>query len=74
MTKKQKTGALKDFDRPAKPASAVKKEDVSSASTLAVTEAADDGLTVEEVWSEDFIKQAADQFQRNFEDLLQNGN
>jgi TPP-dependent pyruvate/acetoin dehydrogenase alpha subunit len=36
-------------------------------------DAVKDEITVEEVWTEDFIKQATDQFQRNFEELIQNG-
>ncbi|XP_014216502.1 peroxisomal biogenesis factor 19 [Copidosoma floridanum] len=62
--------ALKDFDKPA----ITKKEDESSPSAISSTEESnEEATTVEEVWTEDFIKQAADQFQRNLEELMQNG-
>ncbi|OXU23487.1 hypothetical protein TSAR_016889 [Trichomalopsis sarcophagae] len=63
--------ALKDFDKPAKTAAA-QKEDAST-TTVATTEEPKEETTVEEVWTEDFLKQAADQFQRNLEELMQNG-
>ncbi|KAJ8687865.1 hypothetical protein QAD02_023660 [Eretmocerus hayati] len=64
--------ALKDFDKPAKPA-ASKTEDALCATTETNAENSKEETTVEEIWTDDFIKQAADQFQRNLEELMQNG-
>ena len=59
---------MRDFDKPA----VVPKKDESS-TEVANNEEATEETTVEEVWSQDFIKQAADQFQRNLEELMKNG-
>lgn len=64
-------GALKDFDKPAKSA-APKENDGSSTSAVAKPEEAREDCAVEEVWIDDFMKQAAEQFQRNFDDLMHN--
>ncbi|XP_011499210.1 PREDICTED: peroxisomal biogenesis factor 19 isoform X1 [Ceratosolen solmsi marchali] len=62
--------ALKDLDKQIHP-----KKYENNVSTIVrdSSNASKENVTVEEVWTEDFIKQAADQFQRNFEELMQKG-
>ncbi|XP_058792577.1 peroxisomal biogenesis factor 19 [Phymastichus coffea] len=62
--------ALKDFDKPVKPV--ISTDDGSSTSVVVKPEEERNKITSEEVWIDDFVKQAADQFQRNFDDLLHN--
>lgn len=71
--KKNISGALKDFDKPTKPPPN-KKEDESSTSTSTevVSGESNESTSAGEEWTEDFLKQAADQFQKNLEDLMQN--
>lgn len=47
-----------------------KDETVANAPSIPEGEAQAD----EETWSQDFIKQAADQFEKNLQNLIQNGN
>lgn len=64
---------MKDFDKPTKPPPS-QKEDESSTSTAVEAAGGEstESTAVGEEWTEDFLKQAADQFQKNLEDLMQN--
>lgn len=62
---------MKDFDSPPKPLDP-KKEDES----IEVEKGSNENKEkhTEEIWTQDFIAQAAEQFQKNFETFVQSGN
>ncbi|XP_014234654.1 peroxisomal biogenesis factor 19 [Trichogramma pretiosum] len=66
--------ALKDFDKPVVPAAAATNKDENPSA-----DAADGEIEViqasgemDELWTQDFMKQAAEQFQKNLEELMKN--
>lgn len=65
-------GALQDFDKLS--VASAKKEDVQASSTPSEEEKAVEVVTPDETWSQDFIKQTAEQFEKNMQGLFQNGN
>ena len=62
-------GALEDFDKPPKT---VVKDDTKESTDLAESNLLEE-LESGKAWSEDFIKQTADQLEKSFEKVLQNG-
>ncbi|XP_043274822.1 peroxisomal biogenesis factor 19 isoform X1 [Venturia canescens] len=66
--------ALEDFDKPPKTTNAASKAEGQADSSTPQTSANDvpDEL-VDETWPQDFIKQAADQFEKNLQNLMNNG-
>lgn len=63
-------GALADFDTLSQDS--VKKENVGVAEAPKADEKSA-GITTDESWAQDFIKQTAEQFSENFQSLMQNG-
>ncbi|RLU17941.1 hypothetical protein DMN91_010181 [Ooceraea biroi] len=66
--------ALKDFDKVS--VSSAEKRDAAAARQDSPQKQADEHVTFptsEDNWTEDFLKQTADQFEKNLQNLLQNG-
>ncbi|XP_012529013.1 peroxisomal biogenesis factor 19 isoform X5 [Monomorium pharaonis] len=61
--------ALQDFDK----VSISNVEKVDDTDTVNLPKQTDKYETCEDKWTEDFLKQTADQFERNLQNLLQNG-
>lgn len=67
-------GALKDFGKEA--ISNIEKDTTIDSNTLDLQNQpgkCDTSETCVEKWTEDFLKQTADQFEKNLQNLLQNG-
>ncbi|XP_017883687.1 peroxisomal biogenesis factor 19 [Ceratina calcarata] len=62
--------ALKDFSKEQIPS----KKDVSKPSTLETTEDEEASDVPQDTWTADFIKQAAEQFEENIQNFIQNSN
>ncbi|XP_033221509.1 peroxisomal biogenesis factor 19 [Belonocnema kinseyi] len=63
--------ALEDFDK--KPKLEAEKDESSTAACSSQTRTSQEPISVDEAWSQDFIKHAADQFEKNLQNLMQNG-
>lgn len=63
--------ALEDFDK--EPKFKPKNEEESSTSVFTSNEEPIEATLTDDKWTKDFIQQATDQFEKNWQDMMKNG-